>query len=89
MGVQVEQLLSMLMETEAQMNEGMAVMDKRERAVEDSNCEQLTQQLSLCKVSVSKPFCSAMVPNVVCYSRTILVIYLCYLYFLFRISSLL
>ncbi|XP_075868016.1 microtubule-actin cross-linking factor 1, isoforms 1/2/3/4 isoform X6 [Nelusetta ayraudi] len=49
LGVKVERLLSMLTEAEAQMNEGTAVMDKREKAGKDSSCDQLTQQLSLCK----------------------------------------
>lgn len=49
----MESLLSLLMEAEAQMNEGMAGMDKRERPEKDSN--QLTQQLSLCKASSFKP----------------------------------
>lgn len=47
----MEHLLSMLMEAEAQMNEEMDVMDKRERAGKDGSCEPLTQQLSLCKAS--------------------------------------
>lgn len=55
LGIKVEHLLSMLMEAEAQMNKGMALMDKRERAGIDSSCDQLTQQLSLCKVGTSKP----------------------------------
>lgn len=52
-------LLSMLMEAEDQMNEGTAVMDKRERAGKDSSCDQLTQQLSLCKASPPKSLHSA------------------------------
>lgn len=51
----MEGLLSLLMEAEAQMNEGMAGMDKRERAEKDSSGDQLTQQLSLCKASAFKP----------------------------------
>lgn len=59
LGVKVERLLSMLMEAEDQMNEGTVVMDKREMAGKDSSCEQLTQQLSLCKASPSKSLHSA------------------------------
>lgn len=51
----MESLLSLLMEAEAQMNEGMAGMDKRERAEIDSSGDQLTQQLSLCKASAFEP----------------------------------
>lgn len=54
LGVKVERLLSILMETEAEMNEGMAMMDKRERTGDVSSCDQLTQQLSLCKVRALK-----------------------------------
>lgn len=57
----MERLLSMLTEAEAQMNEGTAVMDKREKAGKDSSCDQLTQQLSLCKASASKSLHSATV----------------------------
>ncbi|XP_070841133.1 microtubule-actin cross-linking factor 1, isoforms 1/2/3/4/5 isoform X12 [Chaetodon trifascialis] len=49
LGAQVESLLSWLRETEAQMNGGMAGMEKMEKAEKDDSCDQLTQQLSLCK----------------------------------------
>lgn len=45
----MESLLSWLRETEAQMNGGMAGMEKMEKAEKDDN--QLTQQLNLCKAS--------------------------------------
>lgn len=48
LGGKVESLLSWLRETETQMNGGMAGMEKMEKAENDS-CDQLTQQLSLCK----------------------------------------
>ncbi|XP_074468757.1 microtubule-actin cross-linking factor 1, isoforms 1/2/3/4/5 isoform X2 [Sebastes fasciatus] len=47
LGGRVESLLSWLRETEAQMNGGMAGMEKMEKAEKDDN--QLTQQLNLCK----------------------------------------
>lgn len=47
----MESLLSWLRETEAQMNGGMAGMEKMEKAEKDGSCDQLTQQLSLCKAS--------------------------------------
>uniref|UniRef100_G3NBA0 Microtubule actin crosslinking factor 1 n=1 Tax=Gasterosteus aculeatus TaxID=69293 RepID=G3NBA0_GASAC len=46
LGGQVESLLSWLRETEAQMNGGM---EKMEEAEKDDHCDQLTQQLNLCK----------------------------------------
>ncbi|XP_051247419.1 microtubule-actin cross-linking factor 1 isoform X13 [Dicentrarchus labrax] len=49
LGGQVESLLSWLRETEAQMNGGMAGMEKMEKAKKDDGFDQLTQQLSLCK----------------------------------------
>ncbi|XP_076611140.1 microtubule-actin cross-linking factor 1 isoform X19 [Chaetodon auriga] len=49
LGAQVDSLLSWLRETEAQMNGGMAGMEKMEKAEKDDSCDQLTQQLSLCK----------------------------------------
>ncbi|CAK6977081.1 microtubule-actin cross-linking factor 1 isoform X1 [Scomber scombrus] len=47
LGGQVENLLSWLRETEAQMSGGMAGMEKM--AEKDDNHDQLTQQLHLCK----------------------------------------
>lgn len=47
----MESLLSWLRETEARMNGGMAGMEKMEKAEKDDSHDQLTQQLSLCKVS--------------------------------------
>ena len=44
----MESLLSWLRETEAQMNGGMAGMEKMEK---DDDHDQLTQQLNLCKAS--------------------------------------
>lgn len=88
LGVKVERLLSMLMEAEAQMNEGMAVMDKRERAGKDSSCNQLTQQLSLCKASTSRLH-SSTASNAVRQSSAIMFIAFGSLYSLLRISSLL
>lgn len=44
----MESLLSWLRETEAQMNGGM---EKMEEAEKDDHCDQLTQQLNLCKAS--------------------------------------
>ncbi|XP_031151469.1 microtubule-actin cross-linking factor 1 isoform X18 [Sander lucioperca] len=49
LGGQVESLLSWLMETEALMDGGMAGMEKMETTEKDDNCDQLTQQLNLCK----------------------------------------
>nr|XP_046274634.1 microtubule-actin cross-linking factor 1 isoform X9 [Scatophagus argus] len=49
LGVQVESLLSWLREAEAQMHGGMAGMEKIEKAQKDDSCDQLTQQLNLCK----------------------------------------
>nr|XP_033493657.1 microtubule-actin cross-linking factor 1, isoforms 1/2/3/5 isoform X20 [Epinephelus lanceolatus] len=49
LGGQVESLLSWLRETEAQMNGGMAGMEKMETAEKDDSHDQLTQQLNLCK----------------------------------------
>lgn len=49
LGGQVESLLSWLQETEAQMNGGMAGMEKMEKVEKDGSCDQLTQQL--CKAS--------------------------------------
>lgn len=89
LGVKVERLLSVLMEAEAQMNEGMAVMDKREKAGKDRSYDQLTQQLSLCKASASKSLQSATASNVVRLSRAIMFIAFTSVYFLLRISSLL
>lgn len=48
---QVENLLTWLVDTEARMNGGMVAVDKREKADKDVHCEQLLQQLSLCKAS--------------------------------------
>lgn len=48
---QVENLLTWLVDTEARMNGGMVGVDKREKADKDVHCEQLLQQLSLCKAS--------------------------------------
>lgn len=45
LGGQAEALLSWLTETEARMNGGMEKMEG------DDSCDQLTQQLSLCKAS--------------------------------------
>lgn len=89
LGVKVERLLSMLMEAEAQMNEGTAVMDGRKRAGKDSSCDQLTQQLSLCKASALKALHSATASDVVRQSSAIIFIAFGSLYFLLRISSLL
>lgn len=47
----METLLSWLKETEAQMDGGMAKMEKMDKAEKDDNHDQLTQQLNLCKVS--------------------------------------
>lgn len=47
----MESLLSWLMETEALMDGGMAGMEKMETTEKDDNCDQLTQQLNLCKAS--------------------------------------
>lgn len=85
----MERLLSMLMEAEAQMNEGMAVVDKREREGKDSSCDQLTQQLSLCKASASKLLHSAPASHVVRQRSAIMFIAFDSLFFLLRISSLL
>ncbi|XP_044027803.1 microtubule-actin cross-linking factor 1 isoform X13 [Siniperca chuatsi] len=49
LGGQVESLLSWLRETEAQMNGGIAGMEKMEKAEKDDNRDQVTQQLNLCK----------------------------------------
>ncbi|XP_034747889.1 microtubule-actin cross-linking factor 1 isoform X15 [Etheostoma cragini] len=49
LGGQVESLLSWLRETEAQMDGGMAGMEKMETAEKDDNGDQLTQQLNLCQ----------------------------------------
>lgn len=46
----MESLLSWLRETEAQMDGGMARMEKMDKAEKDDNHDQLTQQLNLCKV---------------------------------------
>ncbi|XP_056890615.1 microtubule-actin cross-linking factor 1 isoform X4 [Takifugu flavidus] len=46
---QVENLLTWLVDTESRMNGGMVGVDKREKADKDVHCEQLLQQLSLCK----------------------------------------
>lgn len=47
----MESLLCWLRETEAQMDGGIARMEKLEKAEKDDDCDQLTQQLNLCKVS--------------------------------------
>ncbi|XP_027142331.1 microtubule-actin cross-linking factor 1 isoform X12 [Larimichthys crocea] len=49
LGGRVDSLLSWLRETETQTNGGMAGMEKMETAEKDDSCDQLTQQLSLCK----------------------------------------
>ncbi|KAM6974296.1 uncharacterized protein LKV04_015934 [Tautogolabrus adspersus] len=49
LGGRVESLLSRLRETEAQMNGGMAGMEKMVKAGKHDNGDQLTQQLNLCK----------------------------------------
>ncbi|XP_039977302.1 microtubule-actin cross-linking factor 1 isoform X2 [Xiphias gladius] len=49
LGGQVETLLSWLKETEAQMDGGMAGMEKMEEAKKDDNHDQLTHQLNLCR----------------------------------------
>ncbi|XP_026206002.1 microtubule-actin cross-linking factor 1 isoform X13 [Anabas testudineus] len=49
LGGKVESLLSWLRETEAQMDGGMARMEKMDKAEKDDNHDQLTQQLNLCK----------------------------------------
>uniref|UniRef100_A0A8D0A9A9 Microtubule actin crosslinking factor 1 n=1 Tax=Sander lucioperca TaxID=283035 RepID=A0A8D0A9A9_SANLU len=54
LGGQVESLLSWLMETEALMDGGMAGMEKMETTEKDDNCDQLTQQLNLCKARSSE-----------------------------------
>ncbi|KAK1880814.1 Microtubule-actin cross-linking factor 1 isoforms 1/2/3/5, partial [Dissostichus eleginoides] len=51
LGGRVENLLSWLRETEAQMSGGMAGMDKMETAEKEDHSDQLTQQLHLCKAS--------------------------------------
>lgn len=48
---QVECLLAWLGETEAHMSGGMVGMDKIEKADPDVHCDQLVQQLGLCKAS--------------------------------------
>uniref|UniRef100_A0A7N8YFS8 Microtubule actin crosslinking factor 1a n=1 Tax=Mastacembelus armatus TaxID=205130 RepID=A0A7N8YFS8_9TELE len=52
LGGRVESLLAWLRETEAQMDGGMARMEKMEKAEKDDNHDQLTQQLNLCKASL-------------------------------------
>ncbi|KAK5883260.1 hypothetical protein CesoFtcFv8_019610 [Champsocephalus esox] len=49
LGGRVENLLSWLRETEAQMSGGMAGMDKMETAEKEDHSDQRTQQLNLCK----------------------------------------
>ncbi|XP_071060901.1 microtubule-actin cross-linking factor 1, isoforms 1/2/3/4/5-like [Pseudochaenichthys georgianus] len=49
LGGRVENLLSWLRETEAQMSGGMAGMDKMETAEKEDHGDQRTQQLNLCK----------------------------------------
>ncbi|XP_028277958.1 microtubule-actin cross-linking factor 1 isoform X5 [Parambassis ranga] len=49
LGQQVESLLSWLRETEAQMDGGMAGMEKMKKAEKDDGHDQLTRQLNLCK----------------------------------------
>ncbi|XP_040910082.1 microtubule-actin cross-linking factor 1 isoform X4 [Toxotes jaculatrix] len=49
LGAQVEGLLSWLKETEAQMDGGMAGMEKMDEAEKDDSRDQLTQQLNLCR----------------------------------------
>ena len=58
----MERLLSWLKETEAQMDGGIAGMEKMEKSEKEDNCDQLTQQLNLCKASLSEEnliICSA------------------------------
>lgn len=91
----MESLLSLLMEAEAQMNEGMAGMDKRERAEKDSSGDQLTQQLSLCKASAFKPqqkalYIVALLPlqysMVLCHEIILFLLFTSILYF-FSVGS--
>ncbi|XP_060948240.1 microtubule-actin cross-linking factor 1 isoform X2 [Limanda limanda] len=49
LGGQVERLLSWLKEAEAQTDGGIAGMEKMEKSEKEDNCDQLTQQLHLCK----------------------------------------
>ncbi|XP_047185982.1 microtubule-actin cross-linking factor 1 isoform X7 [Scophthalmus maximus] len=49
LGGQVESLLSWLKGTEAQMDGGMARMEKMGKSEKDDDCDQLTHQLNLCK----------------------------------------
>ena len=63
LGGKVENLLSWLRETEAQMTGGMAGVEKMEEPEKDVTFNQLIQQLSLCKASA---------PNL----RTILIMFL-------------
>ncbi|CAB1420217.1 unnamed protein product [Pleuronectes platessa] len=49
LGGRVERLLSWLKEAEAQMDGGIAGMEKMEKSEKEDNCVQLTQQLHLCK----------------------------------------
>ncbi|XP_069372125.1 microtubule-actin cross-linking factor 1, isoforms 1/2/3/4/5 isoform X7 [Paralichthys olivaceus] len=49
LGGKVESLLSWLKETEAEMDGGIAGMEKMEKSEKEDNCAQLTQQLNLCK----------------------------------------
>lgn len=51
LGGRVENLLSWLRETEAQMSGGMAGMDTMETAEKEDHSDQRTQQLNLCKAS--------------------------------------
>lgn len=51
LGERVEHLLSLLRETEAHMNGGMAGMDQMQKVDKVGHHDKLTQQLSLCKAS--------------------------------------
>lgn len=48
----MDNLLSWLMDTEAQMNGGMARMERMEKSEKDGNQDQLTQQLHQCQAGL-------------------------------------